>query len=125
MYYSIQAIRQMEQKYYVAKEGDICLTLTTHPGTLTEWDIKDNLRRMMRVEAEQEGEEEPNWREILHRAEDLYWENIDRILQLARPGEELIPLEELEMSEEDLDNELWEMGLSQWIDWKLNETDWD
>ena len=115
----------MEQKYYVAKEGDICLTLTTHPGTLTEWDIKDNLRRMMRVEAEQEGEEEPNWRETLHRAEDLYWENIDRILQLARPGAELIPLEELEMSEEDLDNELWEMGLSQWIDWKLNEADWD
>ena len=22
----------MEQKYYVAKEGDICLSLTTHPG---------------------------------------------------------------------------------------------
>jgi hypothetical protein len=115
----------MEQKYYVAKEGDICLSLTTHPGKLTEQDIIDNLRRMMRVEAKQNGEEEPDWRETLRAANDLYWENVDRMIQLARPGEELIPLESLQLTEEDLNNELWEMSLSQWMEWTFNESDWD
>lgn len=115
----------MEQKYYVAEKGDMCLSLTTHPGTLTEQDIIDNLERMMRLEAEQQGEEEPNWRELLRAANDLYWENVDRMIQLARPGDNLIPLDSLQMTEEDLDNELWEMGISPWMEWKFNEVEWD
>ena len=103
----------------------MCLSLTTHPGKLTRQDIIDNLRRMMVVEAEQNGEEEPDWRNTLRAGTDLYWENADRMTRLASPGAELIPLESLQMSEEDLDNELWEMGLSQWMDWIFNEADSD
>ena len=47
------------------------------------------------------------------------------MIQLARPGEELIPLESLQLTEEDLNNELWEMSLSQWMEWTFNESDWD
>ena len=47
------------------------------------------------------------------------------MIQLARPGDNLIPLDSLQMTEEDLDNELWEMGLSQWMEWKFNEAESD
>lgn len=110
----------MEQKYYVAEKGDMCLSLTTHPGTLTEWDIIDNLERMMMLEAEES--QRKSIREVAIR---FYYENIERIMQMVRKGDNLIPLDSLQMMEEDLDNELWEMGISPWMEWKFNEVEWD
>ena len=110
----------MEQKYYVAEKGDMCLSLTTHPGTLTEWDIIDNLERMMMIEAEKSQR-----KSIREGAIRFYYENIERIMQMVRKGDNLIPLDSLQMMEEDLDNELWEMGISPWMEWKFNEVEWD
>lgn len=44
---------------------------------------------------------------------------------MVREGDNLIPLDSLQMMEEDLDNELWEMGISPWMEWKFNEAEWD
>ena len=110
----------MEQKYYVAEKGDMSLSLTTHPGTLTEQDIIDNLERMMMLEAE-----ESQRKSIRAEAIRFYYENIERIMQMVREGDNLIPLDSLQMMEEDLDNELWEMGISPWMEWKFNEAEWD
>ena len=40
----------MAQKFYAPKNALNCLTITTHPGTLTEWDIITNLVRMNLME---------------------------------------------------------------------------
>ena len=54
----------MEQKYYVAENGDMYQSLTTHPGKLTEYDIRSNLKRMMILQAELDGEEEITWEDV-------------------------------------------------------------
>ena len=46
----------MEQKYYAPQQGLHCLTMATHPGTLTEEDIIDNLVRMIAMEETEEHE---------------------------------------------------------------------
>ena len=40
----------MEQKYYAPPQALHCLTITTHPGTLTEADVTDNIVRMSLME---------------------------------------------------------------------------
>jgi hypothetical protein len=40
----------METKYYAPPQALHCLTITTHPGTLTEADVTDNLVRMNLME---------------------------------------------------------------------------
>ena len=42
---------QMAQKFYAPKNALNYLTITTHPGTLTEWDIVTNLVRMNLMES--------------------------------------------------------------------------
>ena len=41
---------QMKQKYYAPPQALHCLTITTHPGTLTEANVVDNLVRMTLME---------------------------------------------------------------------------
>ena len=115
----------MEQKYYVAENGDMCLSLTTHPGKLTEYDIRSNLKRMMILQAELDGEEEITWEDVSDEANRLYFDNEDRMIQLARPGDDLVPLESLGLSEEDLDNELWSMGIDLSVAWKFSDAEWE
>jgi hypothetical protein len=40
----------METKFYAPQQGLHCLTLATHPGTLTEQDVVNNLVRMSLME---------------------------------------------------------------------------
>ena len=40
----------MEQKYYAPPQALYCLSITTHPGTLTEANVVDNLVRMILME---------------------------------------------------------------------------
>jgi hypothetical protein len=40
----------MEQKYYAPPQALHCLSITTHPGTLTEANVVDNLVRMILME---------------------------------------------------------------------------
>jgi hypothetical protein len=47
----------MEQKYYAPPQALHCLSITTHPGTLTEADLIDNLARMILMEGGMEAEE--------------------------------------------------------------------
>ena len=47
----------METKYYAPQQGLHCLTLATHPGTLTEADVVDNLVRMSLMDDELSAEE--------------------------------------------------------------------
>ena len=70
----------MEQKYYVAENGDMCLSLTTHPGKLTEYDIRSNLKRMMILQAELDGAEEITWVDVSDEANRLYFDNEDRMI---------------------------------------------
>ena len=72
---------------------------------------------MMILQAELDGEEEITWEDVSDEANRLYFDNEDRMIQLARPGDDLVPLESLGLSEEDLDNELWSMGIDLWLAW--------
>ena len=74
----------MEQKFYVADKGSWYLSITDHPGTLTERDIVNNLERMMKLENERT---EP--KEIRMEANRFYQENIERIMQMVKPGQKL------------------------------------
>jgi hypothetical protein len=42
----------METKFYAPQQGLHCLTLATHPGTLTEQDVVNNLVRMSLMDDE-------------------------------------------------------------------------
>ena len=47
----------MEQKYYAPPQALHCLSITTHPGTLTEADVVSNLVRMSLMDDELNAEE--------------------------------------------------------------------
>jgi hypothetical protein len=47
----------METKFYAPQQGLHCLTLATHPGTLTEQDVVNNLVRMSLMDDELSAEE--------------------------------------------------------------------
>ena len=55
---------------------------------------------MMILQAELDGEEEITWEDVSDEANRLYFDNEDRMIQLARPGDDLVPLESLGLSEE-------------------------
>ena len=105
----------MEQKFYVASKGSSYLSLTNHPGTLTESDILNNLERMIQGDLE----EELPWKELRSRARWFYEENIERILEMVKPGEELveIPKEEAE--------EYQSLTFSEWKEWEFPRNEWD
>lgn len=105
----------MEQKFYVASKGNSYLSLTNHPGTLTESDILNNLERMIQADEE----EELPWKELRSRARWFYEENIERILEMVEPGEELVEIPEEEAEEYQ------SLTFSEWIEWEFPRTEWD
>nr|DAV37233.1 MAG TPA: hypothetical protein [Caudoviricetes sp.] len=108
----------MAQKYYVASKGSYYLSVTNHPGTLTEQDIVSNLARMMMLEADSE-EQNVQARTIREEASRFYQENIERIMEMVKPGEELkeIPQEEAE--------EYQNLTFSEWEQWEFPQTEWN
>ena len=102
----------MEQKYFVASKGNCYLTLTTHPGTLTEQDILKNLERMASLEEDSAPRQT---------ALSIYSENLDRIMELANPGTDLIQVEDPKSLLEDLEA----MPLHLWQETYLPRTEWD
>lgn len=105
----------MEQKFYVASKGSSYLSLTNHPGTLTESDILNNLERMIQADLE----EELPWRELRSRARSFYEENIERILEVVKLGEELVEIPE-EKAEE-----YQSLTFSEWEQWEFPRSEWD
>ena len=91
------------------------LTLTTHQGELTEMDILQNLVRMMELDREAKKEPLLPWAQSMTKAQAMYWENHDKFLSLARPGMTLIPLESLGMMKEELESEVFQLGLRDWL----------
>ena len=104
----------MEQKYYVAEKGSWYLSITKHSGTLTEWDIIDNIERMMMLEAE-----ESQRKRIRKEAIWFYHENIERIMQMVREGQKLKAITQ-EEAEEYLT-----LTFSEWEQSEFPQTEWD
>ena len=104
----------MEQKYYVAEKGSWHLSITKHPGTLTEQDIVNNLERMMMLEAE-----ENQQKSIRTEANRFYQENVERIMQMVKPGQKLqkITQEEAEV--------YLTLTFSEWEQSEFPQTEWD
>ena len=48
---------------------------------------------MMILQAELDGKEEITWEDVSDEANRLYFDNEDRMIQPARPGDDLVPLE--------------------------------
>ena len=105
----------MEQKFYVANKGNSYLSLTDHPGTLTESDILNNLERMMQADLE----EELPWKELRSRASRFYEENIERILEMVKLGEKLVEIPEEEAEEYQ------SLTFSEWEQWEFPRNEWD
>ena len=105
----------MEQKFYVASKGNSYLSLTNHPGTLTESDILNNLERMIQADLE----EELPWKELRSRARWFYEENIERILEMVKPGEELVEIPKEEAEEDQ------SLTFSEWKEWEFPRSEWD
>lgn len=106
--------RQMEQKYYVAEKGSWHLSITKHPGTLTEQDIVNNLERMMMLEAEVN-----QHKSIRTEANRFYQENVERILQMVKPGQKL-----QEITQEEAEVYL-TLTFSEWEQSEFPQTEWD
>lgn len=108
----------MEQKYYVASKGSWPLSVTHHPGELTERDIVNNLARMMKMDAEEQ-EQEPSQRALQAEANQFYQENVERILEMVKPGESL-----QEMPQDELEETL-NLPFSEWTETEFPRTEWD
>lgn len=108
----------MEQKYYVASKGSWTLSVTNHPGELTERDIMSNLVRMMRLDTENQ-EQEVSQRMLQTEANQFYQENVERLLEMVKPGVSLqeIPKEELEGT--------LSISFSEWEQSEFPRTEWD
>lgn len=107
----------MEQKYYVASKGDSYLSLTNHPGQLTEGDIVSNIARMMELDLYED--EETDWRQLRENARWFYEENIERIMEMVYLREDLV-----EITEEQAE-ELQSLSFEDWMAWEFPRTEWD
>ena len=107
----------MEQKFYVASKGDSYLSLTNHPGQLTESDIVSNIQRMMEMDLYED--EEQDLRQLRKNARWFFEENIERIMEMVRPGEEL---EEITAEEAE---EFQNLSFEEWQMWEFPRTEWD
>ena len=103
----------MEQKYYIAENGNSYLTITNHPGTLKEADILNNLARMMQQD------EDISLKEARIRANWFYQENVERLLEMVKLGEKL-----QEVSKDEAE-EAMSLTFSEWMEWEFPRTEWD
>ena len=108
----------MEQKIYVASKGSWYLSVTNHPGELTEDDIVKNIERMIEKDYENE-DQQPNQKEIRMEARVYYEENIERILQMVKIQ---VPLKKV--SREKLE-EILNLSFSEWELWEFPIAYWD
>lgn len=108
----------MEQKFYVASKGSWYLSVTNHPGKLTEDDIVENIERMMEKDYENE-DQQPNQKQLRMEARFYYEENIERILQMVKIQ---VPLKKV--SREELEETL-NISFSEWKLWEFPRTEWD
>lgn len=111
----------MAQQYYVGSRA-WDLTLSQDPGTVTTDLIISNLRRMIENEADW-NEEDLSYREACNKANRLFWENADAILEQVEQGEELTKADE-EMNET-LEEEFWPKTISEWAMEHLDGAEWD
>lgn len=109
----------MEQKFYVASKGDPYLSLTDHPGELTENDILHNLDRMMEMDMDEEEKENMTWTQLRGIVRDFYEENKERILEMVKPWAEL-----KEITEEQAE-EIQNLSFEEWQAWEFPRTEWD
>ena len=107
----------MEQKFYVASKGDSYLSLTNHPGQLTEGDIVSNIQRMMEMDLYED--EDVSWSQMRSRAREFYEENIERIMEMVYLRENLV-----EITEEQAE-ELQGLSFEDWMAWEFPRTEWD
>lgn len=84
--------RQMETKYYALPQGSLNLTISENPGRVNSDLIIDNLERMILNQAE-EDESEMTWQQAHRLADALYWENADRLIELAQNGDNMDSLD--------------------------------
>jgi len=108
----------MAQKYYVASKGSWYLSLTTHPGNLSEEDIVSNLERMMTLDVQNQGDE-VNKSNIRKAAMWFYQEEIERLLEMVKPQ---TPLQEVEPGAVE---EILNLSFSEWELWEFPRTEWD
>lgn len=111
----------MAQQYYVGSRA-WDLTLSQDPGTVTTDLIISNLRRMIENQAE-EDEEELSYPEARERAERLFWENADAILEQVEQDEELQKQDE--ERNQTLEEEFWPKTISEWAMEHLDGAEWD
>ena len=111
----------MAQQYYVGSRA-WDLTLSQDPGRVTTDLIISNLRRMIENEAEW-NEEELSYREACNRADRLFWEHADEILEQVEQYEELQPADPDRC--ETLEEEFWPKTISEWAMEHLDSGEWD
>lgn len=111
----------MAQQYYVGSRA-WDLTLSQDPGRVTTDLIISNLRRMIENEAEW-NEEELSYREACNKADRLFWENADAILEQVEQDEELQPADPDRC--ETLEEEFWPKTISEWAMEHLDSGEWD
>lgn len=95
------------------------LTLTEHPGKLTQGDIVNNITQMMENDYRDRGEEPPAWQELRKEALYFYHENIERIDEMAKPGEELYE------ATDGLDDCSLTLSFANWMLWEFPRTEWE
>ena len=140
----------METKFYAPQQGLHCLTMATHPGTLTEEDIVDNLVRMSLMDNNLSAEEA--MKEVknlpvneLHKIKEAEWweynspEFQDYLTRRnLQPNQELklVPIteamkdeDEERITEEEALNRMWEMldefSLEGFQTWELPVSEWE
>jgi hypothetical protein len=140
----------MEKKYYTTKKGFLCLSVATHPGTLTELDIQENIMRMMVMNDEVSAEEASEliskmpwekkdslWKSALQEYwEPSFQEYLCRTNLIYAEDKELFPITEI-LKEEDEDSiteeialeRMWEKleeyNFKEFMLWEFPVTEWD
>lgn len=82
----------METRYYALPQGSLNLTISANPGRVNSDLIIGNLKRMILNQAE-EDESEMTWKQARRLADALYWENADRLIELAQNGDNMDSLD--------------------------------
>ena len=103
----------MEQKYNAPERGSWYLGITTHPGQLREADVVNNIAQMIL------NSEEVSKKEAQQRANALYQEQIERIMELVPLG---VPLKEIS---QEIAEEYQRLTLDEWMEWGFPRTEWD
>ena len=125
----------METKYYAPQQGLHCLTMATHPGTLTEADVTDNLVRMILMndglsakEAMEEARQLPV-KELRKIIDAEQWDYNSPEFQDYLTQKKIHPSLNLKLEPVKDEQEMWqtldEFNLSDFQEWELPTVEWD